>query len=183
MGLAAYRSTHPTIGLGYLLRADDCHLTEIVMEKSPILVARMSFDLVECVPELKPALDEHLIDNFGEVLNHVFWSDVVRFLIGLSSGLDQEKPKNSDDVARRIVDFCERAITSDDIGVQEVIHLSFLGNLNRKDIEVLYPLFGPNLRREVEHYKDKATFLGCAMGWIIRLIRKPVFSKDVKRLG
>ena len=102
-------------------------------------------ELLQKVPELRPVYEQHLAENFQELLSHPFMGDVVRFII-----TEAEKPK-SRDVLQRIVDHMEQglAVGSDD--VQNLVSASFVENLMGEEptIKAIESLMGPNLRQEV----------------------------------
>lgn len=108
--------------------------------------------LLQRAPELRPLLDEH-IQQYDELLPHVFFGDVTRFV------MDRVRAEggagNHDPVARRILGFLEDAMASSDENVQELVSVSFLENLDPSDpaYEELKAMLGPNLRRELENYR------------------------------
>jgi len=106
--------------------------------------------LVEGSPILRPLLNEHLRDQQGEVLQHVFFGDLTRFIL---SRIDGSKAHSGipEDVAG-ILGFLEKALSSPDEKVKELIQVSFLENLEPSDgrYDVLKPFLGPKLRAELE---------------------------------
>jgi len=105
--------------------------------------------LLERVPELQPAYEEHLRD-YDEVLPHVFFGEVTRYVvvrvrageIGVSSPVG------------RILDFLERCAASGDEQVEELVWVSFLENLVEYDdvLLALRGLIGPNLAKGLKAY-------------------------------
>lgn len=76
--------------------------------------------LIDHVPELRSVYSEH-IEDYDEVLPHVFMGDVTRFIA-------QQLQTNISDtlaVVRRILDVLERGMISGDDSVQEIISVSF----------------------------------------------------------
>ncbi|HEV2500238.1 MAG TPA: hypothetical protein VGY31_11730 [Terriglobia bacterium] len=121
------------------------------------MAAQLSYEnvtegLLQSAPELRPLLDEH-IQQYDELLPHVFFGDVTRFV------MDRVRTEggagNQDAVVRRILGFLEEAMASSDENVQELVSLSFLENLDPSDpaYEELKAMLGPNLRRELENYR------------------------------
>lgn len=76
-------------------------------------------DLVKDVPELRPLLEEHLEDNYDEVLPHLFLADVVRFAVA--------RPRNP--AVADTLTYLERSFRSGDTEHQELISTGFVENL------------------------------------------------------
>ncbi|MGL5867424.1 MAG: DUF7674 family protein [Dermatophilaceae bacterium] len=72
--------------------------------------------LVHRYRQLTPLLEEHLEENYGEVLSHLVMSDVVRWLV---AHLDQDP-----DLCRSIVDWLEREFERGPEDVRDLIALS-----------------------------------------------------------
>ena len=111
--------------------------------------------LIEKVPELRPLLDKHLEDQCGELLQHVFFGDLTRYVLEQMHSLQEQSPSRLPEAVRRILDFLEIALTSSDTLTRELVGVSFIENLDPTD-----PAFGqlksalnPNLRRDLEHYQ------------------------------
>ena len=113
-------------------------------------MSEVTIDLIDRLvgkfPTLQPLLREHLAENFGEVLPHVFFGDLTRyvaseFLQGTDYGL-----------LRALLDELEHAFGVGDERITEVIAVSFLQNLPRpgEEGESLRDLLGPALRSELE---------------------------------
>lgn len=92
-------------------------------------------DLVRARPELRLLLDEHLEDNDGELLPHVFFGDVTRWLVGNAG----DKPE----AVRVVLDLLESAWSAQEESVHEVIALSFLDDLGPDEAAALQ--LGPRL--------------------------------------
>jgi hypothetical protein len=105
--------------------------------------------LVESFPSLVPALDEHLDDNFGELLPHVFLGDVVRWIVSMSSQKGATDPGSELAVFLREL---EGIFASGDNEIQELISVSFLENLPRlgEESAVIRTQLGPALAKELE---------------------------------
>lgn len=100
-------------------------------------------DLVAAHPALEPDLAEHLDDNFGELLPHVFLADVMRRAVELHESGQQDR-------AKKILDDLEDRFAAGDAGIQELISTGFLEALpsageRGHDIRAL---LGPELRAE-----------------------------------
>ncbi|MFF6773620.1 hypothetical protein ACFY8W_08650 [Streptomyces sp. NPDC012637] len=80
-------------------------------------------DLVARVPEFRPAFDAHVFRQ-GDVLPHVFFWDVVQGTVRAFLG---EEGCAVD--WRRTLDFLEEQCNRGEVGVDEVIVTSFLGDL------------------------------------------------------
>ncbi len=79
--------------------------------------------LLKSVPELVPLYQEHITDNFNELLPHVFFGEVTRFVVS------NYKARQNLEALKRIFDFLDRGINSKDEKLQELISVSFLENL------------------------------------------------------
>ena len=101
---------------------------------------------------LSAALDEHLKDNFGELLPHVFFGDVTRRLVALS--------EDGSDLAHaeldRVLAFLEDRFDEGDEQIQELIAVSLLENLPRpgeSGVGIRRSL-GPGLRAELDRLES-----------------------------
>jgi hypothetical protein len=91
-------------------------------------------DLVAAFPGLRPAFDEHLSDNFGEVLPHVFFGDLTRYVLARYRAARSEPESQRSQAqgeVRALLNELEDAYTSRGDEVQELIAVSFLENLPR----------------------------------------------------
>ena len=77
------------------------------------------YDLVDEAPGLRPLLDEHLDDNYGDVLPHLFLADFVRFAVG----------HLEDPVTLGALEHLEHAFRAGDDERQELISTGFVENL------------------------------------------------------
>ena len=106
--------------------------------------------LVARFPILEPLLHEHLADNFGEVLPHVFFGDLTRYVVAEflrgEGGNAGESP-----TLRQILDALEEAFARGD-EVSELIAVSFLENLPRRGESGagILVLLGPGLRSQLD---------------------------------
>jgi hypothetical protein len=95
-------------------------------------------------------LEEHLRDNKGEVLPHVFFGDATRYILSLvgSSKKAGLSPRRE---LRDILAYLEEPYSGGDSEVQELISASFLENLPRIDeaVSQIRQMLGPNLRRKL----------------------------------
>jgi hypothetical protein len=82
--------------------------------------------LVSQFPELVPLLREHLDDQEGEILAHLFMADLERWV-------ERELARQGDspsDLIEQLLDFLEEAVRRND-EIAEVIHASFPEHLPR----------------------------------------------------
>lgn len=94
-------------------------------------------DLATRFDGLKALLAEHVEDN-DEILPHVFMADVTRWVEG--GAADSERAA--------VLDQLEQEYGGDDVGVRELITVSFLENLSEGSLTVLG--LPPLLRAEYE---------------------------------
>ena len=97
-------------------------------------------------PVLTETFAEHLADQDGEVLPHVFMGDVTRWLL---ERLRVHGPKDA--TLREILGFLEEWFTRRNGRVDELLAVSFLENLPRSPEpgSELRSLLGPALREEL----------------------------------
>jgi hypothetical protein len=90
--------------------------------------------MVERFQGLDALLKEHVDDNFGQILPHVFFGDLTRYVLMLlaSSAGGGLQPRRE---LRDILDFLEESFFAGDKELQELISVSFLENLPRPDEE------------------------------------------------
>jgi hypothetical protein len=81
--------------------------------------------LVERFDSLKPLLQEHLADNFGEVLPHVLLGELTRHLVNLAP--ETSRVEELQDVLGAL----ETEFAAGDDEVRELLAVSFLENLPR----------------------------------------------------
>ena len=119
---------------------------------------RTVFDeLVQEVPEFKSVFDEHK-DYYEELLPHVLMGDFTRFVIdGYRKGAGGEAgSEHHMEATRKSLEVMERAMSSSDPDLQELVSVSFLENLDQSDAEYegIKALLGPNLRRQLAEYES-----------------------------
>lgn len=90
-------------------------------------------------PELQPMLEEHLDDNFGEMLPHLFFWDVTQWA--------EKKAEEQSPQVDELVSLMERLYETRDLDVQNLVVVSFL-----LDVTLGSALEGKvrNLRERVE---------------------------------
>jgi len=106
--------------------------------------------LVSQVPTLESALREHVSDNFGEVLPHVFLGDITRYAVA-------EFIRGEKGVERPVSQELEALLTALEAGIAagdeiaELVCVSFLENLPRPGEPGggIRDLLGPGLRSEL----------------------------------
>jgi hypothetical protein len=102
-------------------------------------------DLVERFALLGPDLAEHLEDNFGEILPHLFLADVMRRLVDLCRG-----DTAACDRARPPIDYLEERFRAGDDQIKELISTGFVEALPREGEPgfEIRSLLGPELSAE-----------------------------------
>lgn len=108
-------------------------------------------ELVTQVPELAPRLAEHQQD-YDEILPHVFFGDVVRYVEAHCDELTTAMPDlgTVQCGAYRVLQFLEEAMASDDEQVQELVSASFVESfvLGTEAYDRVLAVCGPRLREE-----------------------------------
>jgi hypothetical protein len=103
-------------------------------------VSEVTIDFIEGFirgyPRLKPIFEEHVSENFGEVLPHVFFGDLTRYLVSrfleVESGARSQRREAASEL-RSLVNDLEDAYADGDEEIQELISVSFLEELPRPD--------------------------------------------------
>lgn len=105
--------------------------------------------LVDEFPGLRPALDEHVEDNYGEVLAHPFLADALRLVLATLDDGPRRVPGLD---VQRMLEYLERRFTEGDEDLQELISTGFLESLPRADEpgHRVRAMLGPTLRAEAE---------------------------------
>lgn len=100
-------------------------------------------ELIRIIPDLVAIHQEHVTDN-GELLPHVFFGDVARYVVAKT--LDPAAEGTLRLLLNQLEIECERQ--NPETG--ELIGVSFLENLCGEigPLKVLIPMMGPALRRE-----------------------------------
>lgn len=85
--------------------------------------------LAELSPALATMLEEHLKDNFGEVLPHVFLGDVTRHIIAMALTADSGSGLAVRRELKSVLERLESEYAAGNAEAQELIAASFLENL------------------------------------------------------
>jgi hypothetical protein len=107
--------------------------------------------LVSEIPVLVPLLEEHKLDN-GELLPHVFFGDLTRYVSSLHKDSIKGN-RNAEENLKRVLSALEAGMVSGIKEVEELIAVSFLENLDwgDPDFQHLKGIFGPNLKKELKN--------------------------------
>lgn len=114
---------------------------------SELLIER----LVQAVPDLVPLYNEHITD-YDEVLPHVFFGDVVRYLTQDFSGPDVRVLREQHHRhVLKVLRILDDAIMLADPDVLELLSVSFLENIDWSTPEGQWirSSLGPGLRQEL----------------------------------
>jgi|SRR5581483_1738942 len=105
-------------------------------------------EFVMALPEARPILDEHLADNFNELLPHVLMAELTRWIIDLQRDAGAGDVRSAE-MRDRALAFLEVKFSDpDDVGGRDVIAASFLENLHQAGsvLDALVARLGPTLR-------------------------------------
>ena len=108
--------------------------------------------LVDRFPSLQPLFDEHVADNFGELLPHVFFGDIVRWVLSLLATAKFRPESTSGRRLTAVLQLLEETYSGGDGELQELLSVSFLENLPRPG-EVgaeIRDQLGPSLTRQLK---------------------------------
>ncbi len=103
--------------------------------------------LLKSVPELRPIYIEHL-EDYDEILEHVFMGEVTRF-----ATKEFINNPNSESL-HRLLSFLDKAYTTVDKNLKELISVSFLENLSgdEKCYEGIFNILSDSLKLEFLKY-------------------------------
>ena len=110
--------------------------------------------LVRRFPDLEPLLEEHVADNFGELLPHVFFGDLTRWVLSLLEPTAGPERFERGSQLRGILSALEMAYASGDDELEELISVSFLEHLPRPG----------------EHHSEIRSMLGARLSAQLRVI-------------
>jgi hypothetical protein len=105
--------------------------------------------LRERIPEFGPSIDESIGIDEGEVLPHVIFGDLTRFVLGA-------RDRGDDQVVRRCLDFLDEALRDGDPLVQNLVQVSFVENVGPfvGDVATFVRTWPTALGREAERQRD-----------------------------
>jgi hypothetical protein len=105
--------------------------------------------MVAHFPSLYTLLEDHIRDNGGEVLPHVFFGEVTRYILSLLLAAGRLPPRRE---LRDILSYLEETYAAGNEELQELISVSFLENLPRpgENGAELRAMVGPNLKRQLQ---------------------------------
>jgi hypothetical protein len=109
-------------------------------------------ELANRFPRLRPLLAEHAKHNFGEILPHLFFGDLTRYVVSLFLSLEAGKGTNEDrKELLEMLEFLEEAYSAGNGDVEDLISVSFLENLPRTENEGagLRGMLGPDLTKQL----------------------------------
>lgn len=110
--------------------------------------------LVSKYPGLKPIFDEHVSDNFGEVLPHLFFGDLTRYVVARFTEVegDPHEDTQAENELRRLLNDLENAYVDGQEEIRELISVSFLENLPRPGEEAsgVRTWLGPELSAQLD---------------------------------
>jgi hypothetical protein len=98
-------------------------------------------------------LEEHAEDNFGEILPHVFFGDLTRYIV--SRFLAIKRGRSTVEDRKDLLDmlqYLEDAYNQGDDDIENVIAVGFLERLPRPEEEggELRNMLGPSLTRQLQ---------------------------------
>lgn len=108
--------------------------------------------LVSRFAGLRELLEEHVEDNFGEILPHVFFGDLTRYILSLLSAATAGGGLPPRSELREILDYLEEAYSEANEEIQELISVSFLENLPRpgENGSQIREMIGRQLRKQMD---------------------------------
>lgn len=103
--------------------------------------------LLDRVPELQRPYEQHLEDNLGDLLPHVFMGEVTRWVAARMT----TPSTDGRHAAAAVVDVLEAVMRDGVPGHVELVAVSFVENLDRRAayFPQVHSTMGPLLRREV----------------------------------
>lgn len=124
------------------------------METVPESQKRVVEHVLAALPEFRHIYDEHMRDTDGELLPHVLFGDLTRWIIELyrkSKGSGIGRASASATLARAL-SLLETLAHSNDEAALELVSVSFLENLHQAgdDYLAMKAILGPRLREELD---------------------------------
>jgi hypothetical protein len=80
-------------------------------------------ELVNRFPELRPLLAEHMHDNYGEVLPHLFMADLMRYLVAMLGDYPADAGRSA---LEPVLNCLERTFSRGSPEARDLITTSFL---------------------------------------------------------
>lgn len=127
--------------------------------RSAAALSEITIDLIERLacrhPFLGSMLDEHVADNFGEVLPHLLFGDLTRYVLAqfldVESGVGSQLVEAKGEIQGLLNDL-EVAYAAGGEEVQELISVSFLENLPRpgEQASTVRSWLGPELSAQLQ---------------------------------
>jgi hypothetical protein len=105
--------------------------------------------LVDAIPEFRPALEQHLRDQEGEVLPHLLFGDLTRFVLAARDGGD-------DALVERCLAFLDLAARSPRPRVTNLVAASFVENVGPWE---------PQMSAFIETWPDALRRMAVQQGW------------------
>jgi hypothetical protein len=104
--------------------------------------------LVEAVPALGPVVEEH-IESYGELLPHVLFGDLTRFVLAAAAKGDETN-------VRTILDLLDTGMVSGDPDLVNLISASFVENVGVWDrtMDSFISTWPEHLRTEAERVRN-----------------------------
>jgi hypothetical protein len=108
-------------------------------------------DITARFPSLATLLEEHVHDNLGELLPHVFFGDLTRYILALLMTVNSGGGLEPRRELREMLSFLEESFSSGHPELQELIGTSFLENLPRtgEDGSEIRSMLGSTLSAEL----------------------------------
>jgi hypothetical protein len=102
--------------------------------------------LAEQLLDLEALLSEHIEDNFGDILPHLFMADVERWL-------EAQVAARQSANAKRLLSYLDSELARGSPALDELLSASFLEHLPipENDSLGIRTLLGPHLRRHLEN--------------------------------
>jgi hypothetical protein len=103
--------------------------------------------LADQIPPLSSVLNEHLEDNCGELLPHVFMDDVARWF------LQAGHSSNGSESVTYLIELLDRALVAGSSDVRELVQASFVENLPTSlPSDPIFSLLSPALKADFARY-------------------------------
>jgi hypothetical protein len=104
--------------------------------------------LRERIPEFGPSIDESVGFNDGEVLPHVIFGDLTRFVLAA-------RHRHDTDLVRRCLSFLDEALREGDEMMQNLVQVSFVENVGpfSGDAAAFVATWPTSLRQEAERQR------------------------------
>ncbi len=106
-----------------------------------ITYENVALRLIEQIPEFTEIYNRHVEYNYGEVLPHILFGQLVKFTADICQKFSESGDDRDKDILNRIFDFVEAAANSEDKDVVDLATVSYMENIPKPGLTGAYGEF------------------------------------------